>query len=155
MTEFQAEKISDILNGKEEKAVRASVLKISYWAKCYEELDAVSDCTCPKIDGEAYRIKIGCMLNEDGNPKYFYPLSLVLTALLMSHGNADPERDFSVNKNVLKKYGNNLLEDKIESIRTVKDFLIQSGGQNNVKISTEMIKICKDSRAAYQKYLVE
>lgn len=57
--------------------------------------DAVSDSTFPKIDVEAYRIKTGCMPNEDGNPKYLY---YEICLPNMSYGNPDPERDLSIRK---------------------------------------------------------
>ena len=135
--------------------MRALVTKASYWAKCYEEFDAVSDDLTSKIDVETYWRKIGSMVNEDGNPKYSYLSKFALTVMLLPHGNADAERGFSINKKLLEKHGNNLHEETIESLRIVKDFLIQSGGQNNIDISTEMIKACKSSRENYYKYLAE
>ena len=155
MTEFQTEKIPESYFAKDEQTVRALVTKASYWAKCYEEFDAVSDDLTSKIDVETYWRKIGSMVNEDGNPKYSYLSKFALTVMLLPHGNADAERGFSINKKLLEKHGNNLHEETIESLRIVKDFLIQSGGQNNIDISTEMIKACKSSRENYYKYLAE
>ena len=74
--------------------------------------------------------------------------------MLLPHGNADAERGFSINKKLFEKHGNNLHEETIESLRIVKDFLIQSGVQN-INISTEIIKACKSSRENYYKYLAE
>ena len=65
----------------------------------------------------------------------------------MPHGNADPEQGFSVYKKVFGKRGNNLHEDTTESIRKVNHFLNQSDEQNNGNISTETIKMCKDSQS--------
>ena len=95
------------------------------------------------------------MLNEDGNPRYCYLSKLALTILLLPHGNADPERGFSVSKKFLEKHGDNIDEDTLESVRTVKDFLIQSGGQSGIEVQKEMIQQCKSSRSKYQKYLEE
>ena len=95
------------------------------------------------------------MVNEDGNPKYSYLSKCALTVMLLPHGNADVERGFSINNKLLEKHGNNLHEEMIESLRIVKEFLIRSGGQNNIDISTEMIKACKSSRENYCKYLAE
>ena len=53
----------------------------------------------------------------------------------------------------ISKHGNSLHEDATESIKAVKDVLIESGGQNNVKISTETIKVYQVSRTAYYKNL--
>ena len=60
--------------------------------------------------------------------------------LLLPHGNADPEQGFSVNKKFLKKHGNNIGEETLEYVRTVKDFLIQSGGQSRIELQKEMIQ---------------
>ena len=73
----------------------------------------------------------------------------------MPRGNADAERGSSINKKLLEKHRNYLDEETIKSLRIVKDLLIQSGGQNNIDISTEMIKVCKSSRENYYKYLAE
>ena len=92
---------------------------------------------------------------EDGNPRYCHLLKLALTILLLPHGYADPERGFSVNKKILEKQGNNIEEDTLESVRTVKDFLIQSGRQSGIEVQKEIIQQCKSSPSNYQKYLEE
>ena len=73
----------------------------------------------------------------------------------MPHGNADLERGFSVNKKILEKQSNNTDEDTLESVRTVKDFIIQSGSQTGIKVQKEMIQQCKSSPSNYRKYLEE
>ena len=40
-------------------------------------------------------------------------------------------------------------------MRTVKDFLIQSGGQSGIEVQKEMVKQCKSSRSKCQKHLEE
>ena len=47
---------------------------------------------------------------------------------VLPHGNAEPERGFSVNGQVIDVHGPNIGEDMIIAIRTVKDFIINSGG---------------------------
>ena len=94
--------------------MRALVTKASYWVKCYEEFDAVSDDLTSKIDVETYWRKIGSMVNEDGNPKHSYLSKFALTVRLLPHGNADAERGFSVNKKLLENHRNNLHEETIE-----------------------------------------
>ena len=107
--------------------MRALATKASYWAKCYKEFDAVSYNLTSKIDVETYWRKIGFMVDEDGNPKYSYLSKFALTVMLLPQGNADAERGFFINKKLLEKHGNNLHEETMESLRIVKDFLIQSG----------------------------
>ena len=92
---------------------------------------------------------------EDGNPRYCHLLKLALTILLLPDGYADPERGFSVNKKILEKHVNNIEEDTLESVRTVKDFLIQSGRQSGIEVQKEIIQQCKSSPSNYQKYLEE
>lgn len=78
---------------------------------------------------------------------------LALCMLLLPHGNADPERGFSVNKKLLEKHGTNLKEDTLEMLRVVKDYLIQVGGPSKVVINRKMLDSCANSRRKYQDYL--
>ena len=48
--------------------------------------------------------------------------------VLLPHGNADPERAFSPNKNVLAVHGFSIKEETQEAIRMVKDFIIRNNG---------------------------
>ena len=77
---------------------------------------------------------------------------MVLT-ILLPHGNADPERGFSINKILLEKHGKNIDEDTLQSIGIVKDYIIHTGGYLNVEITKEMISKCKSLRSNYQKYI--
>ena len=60
--------------------------------------------------------------------------------LLFLYGNADPERGFSINRKILEKHGNNIEEDTLESVRTVKDLLIQSGGQSGIEVQKDLFQ---------------
>ena len=82
--------------------MRALVTKASYWTKCYEEFDDLSDDLTSKIDMETYWRKIGSMVNENGNPKYCYQSKFALTVMLSPHGNADAERGFPSTRNCLR-----------------------------------------------------
>ena len=95
------------------------------------------------------------LVDEDGKQKYANLARLALQILLLPHGNVDPERGFSVNKRLLEKHSNNISEDMLESARITKDFIIQSGGQVNVKVTTEMIEKCKVSNSKYEKQKAE
>lgn len=74
--------------------------------------------------------------------------------LLLPHGNADPERGFSVKK-ILEKHGNNIDEDTLESVITVKDFLIQSGCQSGIEVRkrrfSSVILVGQNTRSNYKK----
>ena len=124
----------------DEEGIKSRVSKASYWATCYEEFDVIPDYNPSNIDVEAYWNKISSILNEDGNPRYCHLSKLALTILLFPHGYANPERGFSVSNKVFEKHGNNIDENTLESVRTVKDFLIQSGGQSGIEVQKEMIQ---------------
>ena len=78
---------------------------------------------------------------------------LAKTLLLLTHGNADPERGFSLNKNLLAVHGTTTDEQTIIAIRMVKDFISHSGGTNNVNINKEMISFSKSAWSRYDVYL--
>ena len=139
MKEFQLEKIHDSFFAKDEEGMKSRVSKASYLATCYGEFDVVPDYDPSNIGAEAYWNKVSSILNEDGNPRYCHLSKLTLMILLLPHGNAEPERGFSVNKKIFEKHSNNIDEDTLESVRTVKDFLIQSGGQSGIEVQKEMI----------------
>ena len=155
MKKFHLGKIPDSFLAKDKEGIKSQVSKASYQATCYEEFDVVADYNPSNIDVEEYWNKVSSLLNEDGNPRYCHLSKLALTILLLPHVNADPERGFSVNKKVLEKHGNNIDEDTLESVRIVKDFLIQSGGQCRIELQKEMIQPCKSSRSKQQEHLEE
>lgn len=73
--------------------------------------------------------------------------------LCLSHGNADPERGFSINKHLLQTHGGSTQEETIEAIRLVKDYIIQQNGTNNVIITKEMIRSSDNARSKYEEHL--
>lgn len=79
--------------------------------------------------------------------------NLALTVLLLPHWNADPDREFAVNKQLLERPSDNIQKDTLESIRIVKDFLIQSGFLESIEVTVHMIDACKCSYSLYKKYL--
>ena len=82
--------------------------------------------------------------------KYNTIAKLSLCVLLLPHGNADPERGFSLNKNVLAVHGFSIKEETLEAIRMVKDFIIRNNGVMNIEISKDLIEHCKVSYTRYQ-----
>ena len=151
MKEFQLEKILDSFFAEDEEWIKSWDSKAPYWATCYEEFDVVPDYNPSTIDVEAYWNKVSSIINENGNPRYCHLLKVALMILW----NADPERGFSVSEKILEKHGNNIDEDTLESVGTVKDFLIWSGGQSVIEVQKETIQQCKSSWSKYQKYLEE
>ena len=102
--------------------------------------------TYKRID--AYWFCVQAIVDKCGKKKYSTLWSLVKCLLSLSHGNADPERGFSL-RFLLQVHGNAIQEETIEAVRLVKDFILYSGGTNNVQITKEMII---SSRDAYWRY---
>ena len=73
--------------------------------------------------------------------KYNTIVKLSLCVLLLPHGNTDPERGFSLNKNVLVAvHGFSIKEETLETIRMVEDFIIRNNGVMNIEISKDLIE---------------
>ena len=68
----------------------------------------------------------------EGNMKYNTIAKLSLCVLLLPHDNADPERGFSLKKNVLAVHGFSIKEETLEAIRMVKNFIIRNNGVMNI-----------------------
>ena len=79
--------------------------------------------------------------------------ALVKCVLVLSHGNADPERGFSINKHLIDIHGCNIGEETIEAIRLVKDHIIKSGGLEYVSITKTMLNMCGNASSKYKEYL--
>ena len=60
---------------------------------------------------------IGKMTGDNGKPKYPQLFALVKCILSLSHGNAVPERGFSVNKRLIEAHGTSIGEDTIQAYR--------------------------------------
>ena len=83
-------------------------------------------------------------------PELSAVLSLILT---LSHGNADVERGFSLNKGVLQ---DNLKTDSIINKRLVKDHMLAHDLKPyTIEITNELRKSCRRARSRYHKYLDE
>ena len=71
----------------------------------------------------------------------------------LSHGNADPERGFSINKYLLNVHGTSTSQKTIEAIRLVKDFIIMHGGVSKIDINKTLIKKCSEARKLWEEDL--
>ena len=88
-----------------------------------------------------------------GNLKYSKLSKLALCLFVLPHGNSDPERGFSMNKNCLTVHGTSLKEDTIIALRFIKDAIILNNGAMNINISKDFIKSGQSARISYQAYL--
>ena len=60
-----------------------------------------------------------------------------------------------VNKRLLGRHGTNIGEETLEALHIIKDYIIQTGGPQNVNITGEMLDSCKMSYRKYDDYLTE
>ena len=88
------------------------------------------------------------LTDHRGEPKYPILASVVKVALSLSHGQADVERGFSVNKQILSD--RTVLSEKVLcATRTVKEILIRYGSVTSVPITPSVIAAY---RSAYKNY---
>ena len=101
---------------------------------------------------DEYWQKVGTMTDSDGSFKYPQLAALMKCVLSLSHGNAVPERDFSINKIMLEFHGYTIDNVTIAALRLVKDS-IQKGGVDKFPITRKLINYSFKSYAKYQEYL--
>ena len=89
------------------------------------------------------------LVDNFGAKKYPQLVTLVKCVLSLSHGNATPERGFSINKILLAVHGYRTYEDTIVALRMVKDAINRVGGCCKFPITRELLDKAKD---AYKKY---
>ena len=75
--------------------------------------------------------------------------------LILSHGNADPERGFSVNERLLNIQGSFTSEEAIEALRFVKDCLNRKGRVESIKVSKGLIKVRQNAHSLYREEFAE
>jgi len=85
-----------------------------------------SDGTPKRIDEFWNRI----FQTKDDNGKHKLKLlpKIIKPLLCLSHGNADPEREFSINKRLITSDRSSLSEMSINGLRTVEDVICRCGG---------------------------
>ena len=86
----------------------------------------------------------------NGKDKYKNLWEAVRKCLLLSHGQAEVERGFSINKHTIQ---DNLSNDGLTAKRVVGDFIRKSGGIDKIKITPQMIVSCASSRSRYREFL--
>lgn len=84
------------------------------------------------------------------DPKFERLLTVIKLCLVLSHGQADVERGFSVNKKVEVE---NLKEESIIAQRMICDYVSSVGGVLNVPISKELLNSCAHARQRYMQDL--
>ena len=99
--------------------------------------------------------KVGEICGEDGKKKFSKLTALVNCVLILSHGNADPEKGFSVNKHLLQIHGGNTGKETLEALRLVKDSKARKGGIECIKVTKALIRSCQSAHSLYTSELAE
>lgn len=88
-----------------------------------------------------------------GKQKYSVLWKVVRMVLILSHGQSDVERGFSVNKDILAC---NMGEDTVFAFRTVHDGVKHMGCKvHEVPVTKAMLQSCRHSRQRYTAFLEE
>jgi hypothetical protein len=89
------------------------------------------------------------MTDNRGDSKYPTLAAVVKMALSLSHGQADVERGFSLNKHILND--RSLLSEKVLcATRTVKEVLIRHGSVTSVPITPALIAAYRGAHKLYK-----
>ena len=138
----------------QQEASNKKSYKDSYWREVeaewigeVENEDFKNECIQVPID--QYWQHVGMMKKDDGKFKYQQLFALVKCCLAISHGNAAPERGFSINKHILQAHGTSLSENTLVALRRVKDSIMNHGGPLNIPITSDLLKSVENS---YHKY---
>ena len=77
-------------------------------------------------------------MDESGGKKFPQLFAMARCVLSISHGNAFPERGFSINKYILERHGKQLVESTIIALRMVKDELCRVGGELKFPLTKQL-----------------
>jgi hypothetical protein len=88
-------------------------------------------------DIDFYWNKVLAIVRSDGHPKYPTMSKLIKNILIISHGNADVERGFSINSNILTEERTLLSDKSINGLRSTYDAadFLGNGLVHKVKIA--------------------
>jgi hypothetical protein len=83
-----------------------------------------------------YWSQVLALKTTDGRPKYPVLAKLVKNILIISHGNADVERGFSINENIVRENRSLLSESSINGLRSTYDAVHFVGSGSSHKVFT-------------------
>ena len=146
---------------KEKEAKKTSAGQRAYWKQAYEVIVGIEEEDIGdqvnifrRIDN--YWIDIGHITDEiTGLPKYGKLSKLAMCVLVLPHGNAEPERGFSINKFMLAIHGTSLDDETIIALRLIKDHILKCGGMMHVKLTQDLLKSVQQSHHRYTEFLKE
>ncbi|CAH0556455.1 unnamed protein product [Brassicogethes aeneus] len=129
---------ADLIKGQFIKYQNETIPESWYYDKVAEKYKSI----------DHYWTKVLTFRNAEGAIKYEQLAYLSLTAITLSHGNAIPERGFSINKNILTdKHA--LKEDTIVALRIVKDSIKSVEEIVNFNINRKLLNLCANARSKY------
>ena len=104
------------------------------------------------IDVCIYWSLVAKLRNHDGSCKYTNLSNFAKMCLIVSHGQADIERGFSTNSQILTKTRNRMSYEALNAIRTLKNYIETHGGSlQDVTATKQMRDAHKD---AHKNYLI-
>ena len=108
-------------------------------------------CGVVKYGSEKDRLSLDTFYFDNMNTeKYRKIWSVISVLLLLSHGQATVEREFSINKEVSEV---NLSENSLVARRVIKDYLNHVGGIRDVVITKELLQSSQHARQVYHSFL--
>lgn len=116
-------------------------------------LDSQSDPSNACQDICAYWQHVSTMVDAAGDKKYKHLGYVAKAALTLSHGNATPERGFSVNNALVTQEKGSLAERSIIALRVVKEAIQLFGSCTNVPMTRDLLQSVKRAYAEYALYL--
>ncbi|CAF1279750.1 unnamed protein product [Adineta ricciae] len=121
----------------------------------YNDVDGKEHIEYHEID--FYWDKILSIVRHNGCSKYPTLSKLIKNILIISHGNADVERGFSINGNILTEDRTLLSEKSINGLRATYDAKSFSGNGSvhKVPINIEMLRAVQKSAASYKDELLK
>ena len=112
-----------------------------------------SDDTCSEFDRkpvDGFWRLVEDVKKSDGSPKYVYLMKVVKAALLLSHGNSQVERGFSVNKRTLHDRAS-MNPVTLFGLRVVKDHMNSHGLKaHQLEITTDLLIAGRGAYSAYK-----
>lgn len=157
---YQIENITDkmVYKDDDEEKKASNHTQYSYWKYAY----GIAGIDSYNKEGNVYKFKriddfwtIMSKINDPstGALKFKNLFLLASCVLVLPHGNAEPERGFSINKHLLDIHGSATKEDTLIALRMVKDWIVRVGGVENIVVTKELMKFCYKAREKYMEHL--
>ena len=91
--------------------------------------------------------------DPEGKERFHTFWLLAACVLSLLHVNVEPEHGFYINKSLLIIHGYSTKDETIAALRLVKDFVIERGGIEEIKVTQELLRSCERARERYGTFL--